>query len=196
VLAVHDTSSGRWGALGISRRSNLMDKPLAAPSLADLVADYVAAYQVRGGGKGAGREGGREAGRQGGREGGTEGGTVSCRHKAVWKTFAGTCLHHSCTIPTMLQARCVHMEDRTTQEHGRQQAMRHQLVFQLTPAKWRYREQTQPVSPFPKPLLRPHCTMYTCLGCPCLLCSPLLPRCAPGVVAPAGQGAGGAPRGA
>jgi hypothetical protein len=40
VLAVHDGSSGQWGALGLSRRKELMDKPLSHDSLASLVQDY------------------------------------------------------------------------------------------------------------------------------------------------------------
>lgn len=44
VLAVRDTATGFWGALGISRRRELMDKPLVHASLSSLVADYVAAY--------------------------------------------------------------------------------------------------------------------------------------------------------
>jgi hypothetical protein len=40
VLAVHHVPTGKWGALGISRRSNLMFKPLGAGSLADLMADF------------------------------------------------------------------------------------------------------------------------------------------------------------
>jgi hypothetical protein len=38
---------GKWGALGISRRHNLMDKELTFTSLSSLVADYKACYQVR-----------------------------------------------------------------------------------------------------------------------------------------------------
>ncbi|WIA10257.1 hypothetical protein OEZ85_010457 [Tetradesmus obliquus] len=45
VLAVHDPSSGLFGALGISRRANLMYKPLAFDSLAALLADYQEAYR-------------------------------------------------------------------------------------------------------------------------------------------------------
>jgi hypothetical protein len=45
VLAVHDPSSGLFGALGISRRANLMYKPLAFSSLAALLADYQEAYR-------------------------------------------------------------------------------------------------------------------------------------------------------
>lgn len=41
VLAVHHPASGQWGALGISRRRDLMDKPLGSHgSLADLMQDY------------------------------------------------------------------------------------------------------------------------------------------------------------
>jgi hypothetical protein len=40
VLAVHHVPTGKWGALGISRRTNLMYKPLGADSLADLMADF------------------------------------------------------------------------------------------------------------------------------------------------------------
>jgi hypothetical protein len=45
VLAVHDPSSGLFGALGISRRANLMYKPLTFSSLAALLADYQEAYR-------------------------------------------------------------------------------------------------------------------------------------------------------
>jgi hypothetical protein len=45
VLAVHDPSSGLYGALGISRRGNLMYKPLVFSSLAALLADYQEAYR-------------------------------------------------------------------------------------------------------------------------------------------------------
>ena len=45
VLAVRHPQTGSWGALGLSRRTELMDKPLTYSSLADLLADYVASYQ-------------------------------------------------------------------------------------------------------------------------------------------------------
>jgi hypothetical protein len=45
VLAVHDPSTGLFGALGISRRGDLMYKPLAFASLAVLLADYQQAYR-------------------------------------------------------------------------------------------------------------------------------------------------------
>ncbi|KIZ04359.1 Vasohibin-2 [Monoraphidium neglectum] len=48
VLAVRDTSSGLWGALGLSRRRELMDKPLRHSSLSALVGDFVAAYALWG----------------------------------------------------------------------------------------------------------------------------------------------------
>lgn len=44
MLAVHDTSSGLWGALGLSRRANLMFKPLQFSSLSALIADFKQAY--------------------------------------------------------------------------------------------------------------------------------------------------------
>lgn len=43
VLGVH--SGGRFGALGISRREDLMFKPLELRSLMDLVQDFEAAYR-------------------------------------------------------------------------------------------------------------------------------------------------------
>ena len=45
VLAVRHPETGRWGALGLSRRAELMDKPLIYSSLADLLAAYVASYK-------------------------------------------------------------------------------------------------------------------------------------------------------
>jgi hypothetical protein len=45
VLALCDTSTGLYGALGISRCSQLMDKQLQYTSLAALVADYMDAYR-------------------------------------------------------------------------------------------------------------------------------------------------------
>jgi len=45
VLAVRHPETGRWGALGLSRRVELMDKPLIYSSLADLLAAYVASYK-------------------------------------------------------------------------------------------------------------------------------------------------------
>jgi hypothetical protein len=48
VLAVRDAPSGRWGALGISRRPELMFKPLEHASLAGLVAEFIQAYSVWG----------------------------------------------------------------------------------------------------------------------------------------------------
>jgi hypothetical protein len=45
VLAVRDTHSGLWGALGLSRRRELAYKPLAHPRLSGLVADYAAGYE-------------------------------------------------------------------------------------------------------------------------------------------------------
>lgn len=45
VLAVHDPGSGCFGGLGISRRDNLMYKPLAFCSLAELIHDYIHAYR-------------------------------------------------------------------------------------------------------------------------------------------------------
>ena len=43
VLAVRE--NGRWGALGISRRSNLMNKPMRYTSLAELAMDYRQSYK-------------------------------------------------------------------------------------------------------------------------------------------------------
>ncbi|KAK1792933.1 hypothetical protein P4O66_001655 [Electrophorus voltai] len=43
VLGIH--SGGRFGALGISRRQDLMFKPLEYRTLADLLQDFQAAYQ-------------------------------------------------------------------------------------------------------------------------------------------------------
>jgi len=45
VLAVCDASSGLYGAVGISRCRQLMDKPLKHPSLAALVGEYQQAYR-------------------------------------------------------------------------------------------------------------------------------------------------------
>lgn len=45
MLVVHDTCTGLFGALGISRCSQLMDKPLQYTSLAALVQDYLEAYR-------------------------------------------------------------------------------------------------------------------------------------------------------
>ncbi|KAL0027723.1 hypothetical protein WJX77_000968 [Trebouxia sp. C0004] len=45
VLAVRHPETGRWGALGLSRRAELVDKPLIYSSLADLLAAYVASYK-------------------------------------------------------------------------------------------------------------------------------------------------------
>ena len=45
ILAVRHPDTGKWGALGLSRRAELMDKPLTYPTLADLLADYVASYK-------------------------------------------------------------------------------------------------------------------------------------------------------
>ena len=45
VLAVRHPETGRWGAIGLSRRAELMDKPLIFSSLADLLAAYVASYR-------------------------------------------------------------------------------------------------------------------------------------------------------
>lgn len=44
VLIVHDRASQRWGALGISRRSNLMFKPLVYETLSALIADFRSSY--------------------------------------------------------------------------------------------------------------------------------------------------------
>jgi hypothetical protein len=46
VLAVHHLPSGRFGALGLSRRDALMYKPLRFSSLAELVADFKAGYEA------------------------------------------------------------------------------------------------------------------------------------------------------
>lgn len=45
ILAVCDTATGLYGALGISRCRQLMDKPLQYSSLAALVQDYHEAYR-------------------------------------------------------------------------------------------------------------------------------------------------------
>ncbi|KAL6752521.1 Vasohibin-domain-containing protein [Haematococcus lacustris] len=45
VLAVRDASSGLWGALGISRREELMFKPLAYHSLAALMLEFKVSYE-------------------------------------------------------------------------------------------------------------------------------------------------------
>jgi hypothetical protein len=45
VLIIHHTSSGMWGALGISRSERLMDKKLEFTSLSSLVHSYLTAYQ-------------------------------------------------------------------------------------------------------------------------------------------------------
>jgi hypothetical protein len=42
VLAIQ--FNGLWGALGISRRDNLMNKPVTFASLYDLVTDYTTSY--------------------------------------------------------------------------------------------------------------------------------------------------------
>jgi tubulinyl-Tyr carboxypeptidase len=44
VLAVR--VDGKWGALGISRRSNLMNKPMKFDSLGDLAQEYKESYKV------------------------------------------------------------------------------------------------------------------------------------------------------
>ena len=44
VLVVHDTKADLFGALGLSRRDNLMYKPLHYATLSDVVADYIHAY--------------------------------------------------------------------------------------------------------------------------------------------------------
>lgn len=48
VLVVHQPTSGRWGALGISRRHDLMDKKLEFSSLSSLVHDYHSCYKKLG----------------------------------------------------------------------------------------------------------------------------------------------------
>ena len=45
VLVVHDVKGNMFGALGISRRDNLMFKPLVYTSLSLLIQDYVKAYE-------------------------------------------------------------------------------------------------------------------------------------------------------
>ncbi|KXZ49816.1 hypothetical protein GPECTOR_19g267 [Gonium pectorale] len=45
VLVVYHAPSRKWGALGLSRRPELMDKDLVYDSLADLVSEYKAAYE-------------------------------------------------------------------------------------------------------------------------------------------------------
>lgn len=44
VLAVRESVGLKWGALGISRRSNLMDKPWSFESLWDLLENYAESY--------------------------------------------------------------------------------------------------------------------------------------------------------
>ena len=46
VLAVHDTEHDIWGALGMSRRSNLMYKPMVYPSLSALLTDFRDSYRT------------------------------------------------------------------------------------------------------------------------------------------------------
>ena len=48
VLVIHHPSTGQWGALGISRRHDLMDKKLEFTSLSSLVHDYLCNYQAVG----------------------------------------------------------------------------------------------------------------------------------------------------
>ncbi|PNH05301.1 Vasohibin-2 [Tetrabaena socialis] len=45
VLLVHHVPTRKWGALGLSRRPELMDKDLVYDSLADVVSDYKASYE-------------------------------------------------------------------------------------------------------------------------------------------------------
>lgn len=45
VLVVHHRQSGKYGALGISRRSNLMYKDLVFGSMGELLSDYKASYE-------------------------------------------------------------------------------------------------------------------------------------------------------
>lgn len=40
VLVIYDTVSKRWGALGLSRKTNLMFKPLEYESLSQLTTDF------------------------------------------------------------------------------------------------------------------------------------------------------------
>ncbi|KAL3158407.1 Tubulinyl-Tyr carboxypeptidase 1, variant 2 [Trebouxia sp. C0009 RCD-2024] len=44
VLAVRHPETGQWGALGLSRRAELMDKALTYASLADLLQNYITSY--------------------------------------------------------------------------------------------------------------------------------------------------------
>lgn len=46
MLLVHDAQLNQWGALGISRRSDLMFKPLTHKSLSSIVTDFKAAYSA------------------------------------------------------------------------------------------------------------------------------------------------------
>jgi hypothetical protein len=46
VLLVHDAAANRWGALGISRRANLMYKPLEYASLSSILTDFRRSYAV------------------------------------------------------------------------------------------------------------------------------------------------------
>lgn len=45
MLVIHHMPSNKWGALGISRRSELMYKEMSYDSLADLVLDYKQGYE-------------------------------------------------------------------------------------------------------------------------------------------------------
>eukprot|EP00873_Tetraselmis_striata_P010908 jgi/Tetstr1/431172/TSEL_020884.t1 len=45
VLAMRHRPSGKWGAIGLSRRQELMYKPMGYASLADLVTDYKESYE-------------------------------------------------------------------------------------------------------------------------------------------------------
>ena len=45
VLAVMHKPSGKWGALGLSRRAQLMDKPVEHSTFSSLIQAYRQAYQ-------------------------------------------------------------------------------------------------------------------------------------------------------
>jgi len=45
VLVLKSNTTGKWGAIGISRRADLMYKPLAYDSLYDLLLDYKRSYE-------------------------------------------------------------------------------------------------------------------------------------------------------
>ena len=46
VLLVRERASGQWGALGLSRKPDLMFKPLGYPSASSVLADFKSAYEA------------------------------------------------------------------------------------------------------------------------------------------------------